>query len=147
MKIKIVTVGKVKQKELILLTEQYLKQMKNVSVIEVDDEKNETGLDKEAKSILSKISSDDYVIVLAIEGKSMDSVEFSETLDKIVTFHTPNIVFIIGGSYGLAPDVKTRANLMLSFSKMTFPHQLMRLILIEQIYRAQTILKNHPYHK
>lgn len=147
MRIKIIGVGKIKQKSMLDLMDDYLKQMKDVSIVEINDEKDSSGIEKEGDNILSKVTSDEYVIALAIEGDMMSSSEFALTLDKIATFHGSNVCFIIGGSWGLSPRVKQRANLRLSFSKMTYPHQLMRLILIEQIYRAKAILKKHPYHK
>ncbi|VEU82880.1 23S rRNA (pseudouridine(1915)-N(3))-methyltransferase RlmH [Acholeplasma hippikon] len=147
MKIKVIGVGKIKQKELLSLIDDYTKQIKDISIIEIPDEKDSNGMEKEGKQILSKLDNEDYVIALAIEGKQLDSVGFSELLDKVQTFHSSSIAFIIGGSYGLSDQVKQRANFLLSFSKMTFPHQLMRLMLVEQIYRALAILKNHPYHK
>jgi 23S rRNA (pseudouridine1915-N3)-methyltransferase len=104
-------------------------------------------MEKEGQKILSKIAKDSYVISLAIEGKMLDSVGFAETIDHVTTNFGPSITFIIGGSFGLSNNVKENSNLLLSFSKMTFPHQLMKLFLVEQIFRAQAILNNHPYHK
>ncbi|WP_035357372.1 23S rRNA (pseudouridine(1915)-N(3))-methyltransferase RlmH, partial [Acholeplasma granularum] len=147
MKIKIICVGKIKQQNLKSLMNDYLKQLKDIEIIELSDEPNLNGMEKEGIKILSKIPKDSYVISLAIEGDEMTSEAFAQNLDKVITNYTPNITFIIGGSYGLSQDVKSASNRLLSFSKMTYPHQLMRLILIEQIYRAQMILKNHPYHK
>ena len=97
--------------------------------------------------ILSAIKDDAYVCALAIEGKMLDSVELSEKIERLGIEGTSNITFVIGGSLGLADDVLKRADYKLSFSKMTFPHQLMRVILLEQIYRAYRIMKNEPYHK
>lgn len=147
MKVKVIGVGKIKQKELLKLIDDYTKQIKDITIIEIPDEKDIIGMDKEGKQILSKIEKDDYVIALAIEGKQLDSEGFADVIDKVSTFHSSSMTFIIGGSYGLSDFVKQRADLLLSFSKMTFPHQLMRLMLIEQIYRAFAILKKHPYHK
>lgn len=147
MKIKVIGVGKIKQKELLKLIDDYTKQIKDITIIEIPDEKDVVGMDKEGKQILSKIDKEDYVVCLAIEGKQVDSQGFAEIIDKVSTFHSSTMTFIIGGSYGLSDFVKQRADLLLSFSKMTFPHQLMRLMLIEQIYRAFAILKKHPYHK
>ena len=147
MRIKIISVGKIKQPEIISLIENYTKQMKQFSIVEIPDEKDETGMEKEGQQILSKIDKDAFVIVLAIEGKTFDSKEFAEYLNTVSMHHSSTINFIIGGSYGLSKSVKEKADFLLSFSKMTFPHQLMRLILVEQIYRAEAILKNHPYHK
>ncbi len=147
MKIKLITVGKVKDKALQSLIYDYQKQIKELEIIELEDEKTSDGMEKEGLKILSKIAPDDYVISLAIEGKMMDSVEFSQLIDHVFTHQSSSIVFIIGGSYGLSDQIKSKSKQLISFSKMTFPHQLMRLILVEQIYRAFSILKGHPYHK
>ena len=101
-------------------------------------------LENEKKQILDKLSG--YVISLCIDGKQLDSVELSKTIKNIYNFNS-EISIIIGGSYGLSDEVKKKSDLLLSFSKMTFPHQLMRLILLEQLYRATTIELNTPYHK
>lgn len=146
--IKIIAVGKVNQKGLEENMRYYLKQCPiKIDVIEVQDEASETGKNSEGERILSKIKDSDDVIVLAILGHMMSSEAFSKLLDDKMTYQTKDLVFVIGGSYGLSDAVMKRANYQLSFSKMTFPHQLMRLILIEQIYRGFTILKHHPYHK
>lgn len=147
MKVKIISVGKVKDKGLNELINYYAKQIKTIEMIEITDEASITGMEKEGQRILSKIAKDSYVISLAIEGKVLDSVQFAETLDHVTTNFGPSITFIIGGSFGLSNNVKENSNLLLSFSKMTFPHQLMKLFLVEQIFRAQAILNNHPYHK
>lgn len=147
MKVKIISVGKVKDKALTQLIDNYAKQLKSIEMIEIPDEASITGMEKEGQKILDKITKDSYVIALAIEGKMMDSEGFAATIDHVLTTFGAHITFIIGGSFGLSQNVKDRANLLLSFSQMTFPHQLMKLILIEQIYRAQAILNNHPYHK
>ena len=147
MKVKIISVGKVKDKGLNELINYYAKQIKTIEMIEITDEASITGMEKEGQKILSKIAKDSYVISLAIEGKVLDSVEFAETIDHVTTNFGPSITFIIGGSFGLSNAVKEKSNLLLSFSKLTFPHQLMKLFLVEQIFRAQAILNNHPYHK
>ncbi len=146
--IKIIGVGKVNQKGLEESMKYYLKQCPiKMDVIEVQDEASEQGKTIEGDRILSKIKDSDDVIVLAILGKMMSSEDFSKLLDEKMTYQTKDLVFVIGGSYGLSDEVMKRANSQISFSKMTFPHQLMRLILIEQIYRGFMILKHHPYHK
>ncbi|MBU1143816.1 MAG: 23S rRNA (pseudouridine(1915)-N(3))-methyltransferase RlmH [Firmicutes bacterium] len=146
--IKIIVVGKLNQKYLEEGILYYQKQIPSkVEFIEVPDESTIQGVDIEGTKILAKIKDSDYVISLAILGKMMDSNEFSEMLDQVSTYQQGDLVFIIGGSYGLSNDVLKRSNKQISFSKMTFPHQLMRLILMEQIYRGFMILKNHPYHK
>lgn len=159
MNISIVTVGKLKEKYLKQGIEEYLKRLSayaKVEVIEVPDEKAPEQLSelemvqvkqKEGERILAKISQDTYVIVLAIQGKMQSSEELAESLDKLATYGKSKIAFVIGGSLGLSDEVLARADEKLSFSKMTFPHQLMRLILVEQIYRAFRINRNEPYHK
>jgi 23S rRNA (pseudouridine1915-N3)-methyltransferase len=157
--ISIVTVGKLKEKYLKQGIEEYLKRLSayaKVEVLEVPDEKAPEQLSelemvqvkqKEGERILAKISQDTYVIVLAIQGKMQSSEELAESLDKLATYGKSKISFVIGGSLGLSDEVLARADEKLSFSKMTFPHQLMRLILVEQIYRAFRINRNEPYHK
>nr|WP_218781116.1 23S rRNA (pseudouridine(1915)-N(3))-methyltransferase RlmH [Bacillus sp. EB106-08-02-XG196] len=157
--ISVVSVGKLKEKYLKMGIEEYLKRMNSyakVEVIEVADEKAPEELSelemiqvkqKEGERILAKISQDTYVIALAINGKMQSSEELADTLDKLATYGKSKIAFIIGGSLGLSEEVLKRANEKLSFSKMTFPHQLMKLILVEQIYRAFRINRNEPYHK
>ncbi|MGG3469165.1 23S rRNA (pseudouridine(1915)-N(3))-methyltransferase RlmH [Neobacillus pocheonensis] len=159
MNISIVTVGKLKEKYLKQGIEEYLKRLTayaKVEVIEVADEKSPEELSdsemlqvkqKEGERILAKISQDTYVIALAIQGKLQSSEELADTLDKLATYGKSKIAFIIGGSLGLSDEVVKRSNEQLSFSRMTFPHQLMRLILVEQIYRAFRINRGEPYHK
>ena len=101
---------------------------------------------QEKNSILKYIKDRDYIITLEIEGKQISSMEFSEKIQDIFNYNS-NITFIIGGSYGLHNEIKSRSNYKLSFSKMTFPHQLFRVILLEQIYRAFKIENNEAYHK
>lgn len=103
--------------------------------------------DKEGERLLKLIRQEDYVIALAIDGKMYDSVTFSQKLDRFGMLGRGSVVFVIGGSLGLAEQVLERADESISFSKMTFPHQLMRVILLEQIYRGYRILRNEPYHK
>jgi 23S rRNA (pseudouridine1915-N3)-methyltransferase len=146
--IKIISVGKLTQKYLLEGIGYYQKQIPvKIEFIEVTDEKTASGIEIEKMRILSKLKDSDYIIALAIQGKMIDSYEFSNIIDQIMTYEQKDIVFIIGGSYGLSEEILIKANLKISFSKMTFPHQLMKLILIEQIYRGYMILKNHPYHK
>jgi 23S rRNA (pseudouridine1915-N3)-methyltransferase len=155
----IVSVGKLKEKYLKMGIDEYLKRLNayaKVEVVEVSDEKAPEELSesemvqvkqKEGERILAKISQDTYVIALAINGKMQSSEELADTLDKLATYGKSKIAFIIGGSLGLSDEVLKRANEHLSFSKMTFPHQLMKLILVEQIYRAYRINRGEPYHK
>jgi len=157
--ISIITVGKLKEKYLRQGIEEYLKRLTayaKVEMVEVADEKAPEELSelemlqvkqKEGERILAKISQDTYVIALAIQGKLRSSEELADTIDKLATYGKSKIAFVIGGSLGLSDEVIKRSNEQLSFSRMTFPHQLMRLILVEQIYRAFRINRNEPYHK
>lgn len=159
MKIKVVTVGKLKEKYLKDGIEEYLKRISRFAkfeMIELADEKttdkaseseNQKILEIEGQRILSKVGDRDFVIVLAIEGKTFSSEEFSKQLEEASIKGFSTLTFIIGGSLGLAQDVKNRANLSVSFGRLTLPHQLMRLVLVEQIYRAFTIQQGSPYHK
>lgn len=150
--IKIITVGTIKEKYLKDAIEEYMKRLKkytNIELIEVKDEglvEEQKAMQLEAEKILRYISPKDYIITLEIEGKSFTSEEFSDKLNQI-QIENSNIVFIIGGSYGLSKEIKEKSKLHLSFSKMTFPHQLFRVFLLEQIYRAYKILNNESYHK
>ena len=147
--IKIITVGKIKEKYFIEAIEEYKKRITKYSKLEIielsdlnfDKEKN---LYEEGKNILSKINEKDFVITMEIEGKKMDSIELSSFIDKNIS---RNITFVIGGSYGLSKEVKERSDYKLSFSDLTFPHQLFRIILLEQIYRSFRIINNESYHK
>lgn len=146
--IKIIAVGKLNQAYLKTGIQYYQKQIPvKMQLIEIKDEPTKQGMVAEATRILSKIKQTDYVIALAILGKHVDSLQFAHMIEHAQTYGQGDIVFIIGGSYGLDSSVYERANQMISFSKLTFPHQLMRLMLVEQIYRGYMILKNHPYHK
>ncbi len=146
--IKLIVVGKMNHKYLNEGIEYYKKQIPvHMEIIEIKDEKNEDGLNIEGTHILNKIKDSDVVVALAIKGKMLDSSGFAKMIEDVNTYQQGDLVFVIGGSYGLSNDVYERANQQISFSKMTFPHQLMRLILVEQIYRGFMILKNHPYHK
>jgi 23S rRNA (pseudouridine1915-N3)-methyltransferase len=157
--ITIVTVGKLKEKYLKQGINEYVKRLgayTKLDIIELPDEKAPEVLsdsemeqvkNKEGERILAKISPDHHVIALAIEGKMRSSEELADNLDKLATYGKSKIAFIIGGSLGLSDEVMKRSNETLSFSKMTFPHQLMRLILVEQVYRAFRINRGEPYHK
>lgn len=146
--IKIITVGKVRSKEINSLVDYYLKQIpRKVEKIILKDEPNIDGINKEGQLILKNIKNDDYVITLEIKGKQLQSEELASLIDNIENSTKGSICFIIGGSYGLSEEVSLRSNYKLSFSKMTFPHQLMQVFLAEQVYRAYSILQNHPYHK
>lgn len=147
--IKIICVGKIKENYYKDALEEYLKRLKKyvkLELIELPDYNYDIAktTTEEGKNILDKISGKDFVITMEIEGKQLDSLEFSKLIDNNIS---NNMVFVIGGSYGLSNEVKKRANLSLSFSRLTFPHQLFRVILLEQIYRAYRIINNESYHK
>ncbi len=159
MRITILAVGKIKEKFFREALEEYGKRLSRycrLEIIEVLDEKtpDHAGealkaqiLQKEAERILGKISGDAYVITLEILGKELDSVSFSGMLQQLGVTGKSQIVFVIGGSLGLHESVSRRADRKISFSQMTFPHQLMRVILCEQIYRGFRIMNGEPYHK
>lgn len=159
MKITIVCVGKIKEKFYRDALAEYTKRLSrycSLTITEVADEKtkeqaSETECaiikDREGERILKSIRDDGYVIALAIDGKTLDSVGLSEKIDKLGLSGKSNVYFVIGGSLGLSDAVMKRADYKLSFSRMTFPHQLMRVILLEQIYRSYRIINHEPYHK
>ena len=159
MKITICCVGKIKEKFYSQAIEEYSKRLSKYCKLEIKEAADEKTPDsasdtvnrmikeKEVDRLLSNIKDDSYVIALAIDGKMLDSVELSEKIDNLMLSGKSDIVFVIGGSLGLDKRVLDRADYKLSFSKMTFPHQLMRVILLEQIYRSFRIMKNEPYHK
>ena len=149
--IKIITVGKLKEKYFKDAVDEYLKRLSKytkIDLIEVPDENYDITktLEKEKDSILKYISEKDYIITMEIEGRELTSVELSKKINDTLIQHS-DIAFIIGGSYGLHEDIKKISNYALSFSKMTFPHQLFRIMLLEQIYRSYKILNNETYHK
>lgn len=139
--------------------EEYSKRLSKfikLEIIEVADEKTldkasekeeEMIKEKEGDRILKHLNQDAYVIALAIEGKQLDSNELSKKIDTLGISGKSHIQFVIGGSLGLSPRVLKKADMLLSFSKMTFPHQLMRVVLLEQVYRAYKIMAGEPYHK
>ncbi|OFI48445.1 23S rRNA (pseudouridine(1915)-N(3))-methyltransferase RlmH [Floricoccus tropicus] len=159
MKLKLVVVGKLKEKYLKQGIDEYKKRMTTMlplEVIELSDEKipdkasdkeKELVKNKEGQKILEKISPQDKLIVLAIKGKLMTSEELAEKMKDFEIYGAQNVVFLIGGSLGLSDDVYKRADLQISFGRFTLPHQLMRLVLVEQIYRAQMINRGSEYHK
>ena len=150
--IKIITVGHIKEKYLSDAIEEYKKRISKYSKIEIQEIKDEGILEKEkalsieGEKILKNIQDKDYVITLEIDGKELSSEELSKKIESI-QIENSNITFIIGGSFGLSDKVKERSNLKISFSKLTFPHQLFRVILLEQIYRSFKIINNESYHK
>lgn len=159
MKITVITVGKIKEKFYTDAVAEYAKRLSKyckLEQIEVSDEKAPETLsekeeiqikDKEGERILAKVSDSAYVICLAIEGKNLSSEELSDKMAQLGLNGDSHIVFIIGGSLGLSQNVLSRADFKLSFSKMTFPHQLMKVVLLEQVYRGFRIMLGHAYHK
>lgn len=150
--IKIVCVGKIKEAFYRDAIDEYKKRLSkytDIEIIEVPDEgltDQKTTLKKESEKILKVINPKDYIITMEIEGKELSSPELASKIDSIFNINS-NITFIIGGSYGLSDEVKKISNFKLSFSKLTFPHQLFRILLLEQIYRAFKINNNESYHK
>ncbi len=159
MKITIVAVGKIKEKYFTDAIAEYSKRLSRytkLEIIEVTDEKTPDGAseavesqikEKEGERILSKIPESAYVAALAIQGKMFTSEELADRMNQWTVGGISHFVFVIGGSLGLSPKVLNRADIQLSFSKMTFPHQLMRVILLEQLYRSFRIRNHEPYHK
>lgn len=159
MKITLITVGKIKEKYLEEAIGEYTKRLNRyckLEIIQVTDEKTpdragpsleEQIKDREGRRILSHMKDGMYVITLEIQGKMLTSEELAEKMDSLGVRGISHVAFIIGGSLGLSKEVLKRADFRLSFSKMTFPHQLMRVILLEQIYRSYRIIAGEPYHK
>ncbi len=159
MKITILTVGKIKEKYFTDAIAEYSKRLSRyckLEIIQVADEKTPDGAsealetqikEKEGERILSNIKEGSFVVALAIDGDMLDSEELAAKIEKWGVSGISQIVFVIGGSLGLSKAVLNRADYKLSFSKMTFPHQLMRVVLLEQIYRSYRIIQNEPYHK
>ncbi len=159
MKITILTVGKIKEKYLKDAIAEYSKRLSKyckLEIVEVADEKTpdqasevveENIRNKEGERLLKYIKDDAYVITLEIKGKLLTSEELSQKIEHLGIGGTSHIIFVIGGSIGLGKEVLRRSDYALSFSKMTFPHQLMRVILLEQIYRSYRIIQGEPYHK
>lgn len=159
MNITILSVGKIKEKYLTDAIKEYSKRLSRyckLEILELPDEQTPDKAgealelqikQKEGQRILKTIKDDAYVIALAIEGQKLTSEKFAKNLENLAIQRKSHIVFVIGGSLGLAPDVLKRADQLLSFSDMTFPHQLMRVILLEQIYRCYRIINHEPYHK
>lgn len=159
MKITVLCVGKIKESYLREAIAEYSKRLSRyaeLQIVEVADEKTPDDaspatevkiLQTEGERLLRALRKDAYTVVLAIDGKSLSSVQLSEKIDALTVSGVSHIQFVIGGSLGLAPEVIAAADFRLSFSAMTFPHQLMRVILLEQIYRAFRIRTGEPYHK
>ena len=158
MKVTLICVGKVKEKFYRDAIKEYEKRLGayiKLNTIEISDEKvkveNDSeialAMEKEGNNILSKIKDNQYVITLEILGKNLSSEEFSSKIDNLMLTGKSDIALVIGGSYGLSDNVKKRSDFALSFSRMTFPHQMMRVVLIEQVYRAYRIITGASYHK
>ena len=159
MKITILAVGKIKEKFYTEAVNEYMKRLSRyckLEILQVIDEKTaenssavemEIVKEKEAERLLKKIPESAYVIALEINGKELDSPALAEKINALGISGISHIVFVIGGSLGLHKSVSARADYSLSFSKMTFPHQLMRVILLEQLYRSYRIINGEPYHK
>lgn len=159
MKITIITAGKLKEKYLKQGIAEYLKRLTaytKIEIVEVADEKTKESMSdveaeavrkKEGDRILAHIRPDTYVITLEIEGRMLASEAFAQQIDDLATYGKSKVAFVIGGSLGLSKDVRKRSNFALSFGNLTMPHQLMRLVLVEQIYRVFRINRGEPYHK
>ncbi len=159
MKVTILTVGKIKEKYLRDAINEYTKRLSKyckLEIIEVADEKTpdntsevaeESIRQKEGERLLKQIRTDSYVITLEIKGQMLDSVSFADKIEQLGIRGKSHLTFVIGGSLGLSQEVMNRSDYAISFSKMTFPHQLMRVILLEQIYRGYRIIMKEPYHK
>lgn len=159
MNIDIVCIGKLKEKYLSDACNEYLKRLyayANVKIVELKEfllpanpslKDEENVKIEEGKTILKNIKDDTFVITLEVKGKELDSIELSSKIESLMVEGKSDIAFIIGGSLGLSEEVSKRSDFKLSFSKMTFPHQLMRVILLEQVYRAFKIMRNETYHK
>mgnify|MGYP003303138232 CR=1 FL=1 len=157
--IKIIAIGKLKEKASVSLVEEYAKRIKAFSkleIIEVNDQKipynaslkeEEMVLLKEGRDVLSKIKDDEFVILLDLHGSYMSSEEFSSYMNNLFISGKSTVTFVIGGSLGVSKELVERSNYRFKLSPLTFPHQLVRILLVEQIYRAFTIVKGSPYHK
>jgi len=159
MNITIISVGKLKEKFMRQAVDEYMKRLTayaKVNIIEVPDEKAPENLSpaqaeaikqKEGNRILKHINDNTYVITLEIDGKMLTSEQLSEKIGDLSLYGQSRVAFVIGGSLGISDGIKQRSNMALSFSTMTFPHQLMRVVLLEQVYRAFKIMRGEPYHK
>lgn len=159
MQIEIIAVGKIKEKFMQKGIDEYFKRLKpfaKMKIIEVDDEKSPANASEaeeqrirqiEGQRILAKLKRDTFVIILDIAGELLSSENLAEKLERLMVTGKSHVTFIIGGSIGLSEEVKEKANLKISFGRVTYPHQLMRLILVEQIYRCFKIIRDEPYHK
>lgn len=150
--IKIICVGKLKESYLKEAEKEYIKRINKytkielIEIIDEDDKEKEVALKKEKDQILNHLKEKDNIVILDIEGTQYNSIEFSKFIDKELTYNS-NITFIIGSSNGLSEEIKKKTNKKISFSKLTFPHQLFRIMLLEQLYRGYKIINNEQYHK
>ena len=149
--IRIICIGKIKEnfyKEAISEYKKRISKYTNIEIVELNDYNFDIkkSMQLEHNSIIKVLNNNDYNILLDIEGRDMDSLSFAKKINNVLTYHN-NITFIIGGSHGVLDELKEKVDFRLSFSKMTFPHQLFRIILLEQIYRAYKINNNEEYHK
>ena len=159
MKIQIICIGKLKEKYWTAASEEYVKRLSRYCDVQITELKEarlpdkaseaeeQQVIEEEGSSILKNIKDGSYVISLEIKGDALSSEELAQKMDRLMTGGKSHVTFIIGGSLGLSGRVSDRADMKLSFSKMTFPHQMMRIILLEQIYRSFKIISNETYHK
>lgn len=147
MNINILCVGKLKERYWTEAVAEYVKRLSKYCTLQIEELKEDMTPDKEGESLLKRIKEDAYVITLEIEGDELDSVELSKKIQSLGLSGRSNLIFVIGGSDGLSKEVRARSDYKLSFSKMTFPHQMMRVILLEQIYRSFKIARGETYHK
>lgn len=152
--IDLIVLGTLKEKALKQLSDEYSKRISKYAKLQIKELKDEATnqninqvLDKEAQKLKKVIDQNSYIIILDIDKEQLSSEMFAKKISDIAIYENSKITFIIGGSYGLAGEIKCMANLCLSFSEMTFPHQLFRIMLLEQIYRGLSINNNSPYHK
>lgn len=154
MQIDLIVIGNLKEKALVALCDEYVKRLRpycKLTIYELKDESTKLEksvvLKKEKEKILSKLDLNSYLMILDIDGQNISSEQFAQKVESIVTYENSKITFLIGGSYGIDEEIKKMAKFKLSFSKMTFPHQLFRIMFLEQLYRQFKISKNEPYHK
>jgi 23S rRNA (pseudouridine1915-N3)-methyltransferase len=157
--IQLLTVGKLKERYLADGIAEYIKRLgpyAKVQMVEVPDERAPETMSpaeeqqvkmKEGERLLAQLRSDTFVVALALDGQTLSSEQLAQQLDQLATYGRSQVAFVIGGSLGLSSEVLARADMRLSFGRMTLPHQLMRLVLVEQIYRACKINRGEPYHK
>ena len=146
MNITLICVGKLKEEYWRQAQEEYAKRLTRYGTLQVVEVRERDDIEKEGEDILKRIREEDYLIALAIEGKTIDSITLSRYLENLSIQGKSNMTFVIGGSLGLSKVVLERADLRLSFSKLTFPHQMIRIFLLEQIYRSYKIMKGEVYH-